>query len=722
MLGRMEDILDGLNDAQREAVTTTEGYVRVVAGAGSGKTRALTRRFAYLVNDLGIMPGNILCATFTNKAAQEMRRRIRELTGDRDTGYVNTFHGLCVGILQEDGHSLGYPRNMLVLDNSDIDQMLAGIYEERDLTLRQMTFSQARDMIEMRKCVTEPDYYLDMVTLPVEELKKAYDAASEPDDIIFRGYLYQERRCFGVDYNDLIFLTLYMFRRFPEIRLKWQKRLEYVMVDEFQDIDGPQHELMTQLCGYHRNLFVVGDPDQTIYTWRGADVRFLMDFPQDFPGTRTVMMTTNYRSTPQILDVANSLISKNRHRIAKDLVPVLPDGAPVTWNHAKDADSEAAQIAASIGALHGSGAAFRDIAVLYRAHYVTRAVEEALRNAKIPYVIYSGVQFFDRAEVKDALAYLRLVAEHDDLSFERVVNRPKRNMGRKRMAFLRAYADSHGCTLFEALERTIDDAVFKGTKARPFLSMVENMSLEYAHRPVSEALAAVLDASGYEDMLRTEGSQDRLDNLAELKQSAYDWEVDSGEETTMEDYLSHVALFSNQDAADSGDKVRLMTVHAAKGLEFAHVFLCGMNEGIFPSRKIRTAEQMEEERRLAFVAMTRARLGLHISEAEGFTSPDSSVRYPSRFLLDVRPGLLQFENRPDDTLLARTRDHIRLTQRWTESSSASFAVGDRVAHPVFGPGTVTEIDTQAGAYVIAFDDMPTPRAIAFRVKLQRADG
>lgn len=190
----------------------------------------------------------------------------------------------------------------------------------------------------------------------------------------------------------------------------------------------------------------------------------------------------------------------------------------------------------------------------------------------------------------------------------------------------------------------------------------------------------------------------------------------------MEDYLSHVALFSNQDTADSGDKVRLMTVHAAKGLEFAHVFLCGMNEGIFPSRKIRTAEQMEEERRLAFVAMTRARLGLHISEAEGFNSPDSSVRYPSRFLLDVRPGLLQFENRPDDTLLARTRDHIRLTQRWTESSSASFAVGDRVAHPVFGPGTVTEIDTQAGAYVIAFDDMPTPRAIAFRVKLQRADG
>ncbi|MDD6462249.1 MAG: UvrD-helicase domain-containing protein, partial [Bifidobacteriaceae bacterium] len=410
------DPLAGLNDAQREAVTTTEGYVRVVAGAGSGKTRALTRRFAYLVNVLGIMPGSILCATFTNKAAHEMRQRIRALTGDRDTGYVTTFHGLCVSILQEDGHALGYPKSFLVLDNSDIDQMLAGIYEERDLTMRQMTFGQARDMIEMRKCATDPTYYLDMLALPLEELKRAYDEARDPEDVIFRGYLYQERRCFAVDYNDLIFFTLYLFDRYPEIRLKWQKRLEYVMVDEFQDIDAPQFELMKQLSGYHHNLFVVGDPDQTIYLWRGADVKRIMAFPQVFPGTRTIMMNRNYRSTPQIVAVANSLIGANKQRIRKDLEATKPSGPAVTWNHAKDAADEAAHIAHAIETLHEGGTKYGDVAVLYRAHFVTRSLEEALQQAKIPYTVYSGVQFFDRAEVKDALAYLRLIALGDDLS------------------------------------------------------------------------------------------------------------------------------------------------------------------------------------------------------------------------------------------------------------------------------------------------------------------
>lgn len=711
------DTLSGLNEAQLRAVTTTEGVVRVVAGAGSGKTRALTRRFAYLVNDLGIMPGNILCATFTNKAAQEMRQRIRALTGDRDTGYVNTFHGLCVSILQEDGHSLGYPKNFLVLDNSDIDQMLATIYDERNLTLRQMTFSQARDMIEMRKCVTDPRYYLDLLTLPVEELKKSYDAAQRPDDIIFRGYLYQERRCFGADYNDLIFFTLFMFERYPDIRLKWQKRLEYVMVDEFQDIDEPQYELMEELCGYHRNLFVVGDLDQTIYTWRGAKTAFLMDMPEHFPGTQTIMMTTNYRSTPQILAVANDLIAVNTDRIAKTLEPTCPDGPMPVWDHAKTAQNEAVRLVERICAMHGQGVRYGDVAVLYRAHYVTRAIEEALRNAKVPYVVYSGVQFFDRAEIKDALSYLRLMAFKDDLSFERVINKPKRNMGRKRLQFLHSYADSHGCTLYQALRDTLGDPIFKGTRAKPFMSMIEEMSAQYTHRPVSEALSAILDASGYEDLLRTEGSQDRLDNIAELKQSAYDWEMASGEETTMEEYLAHVALFTNQDVQTAGDKVRLMTVHAAKGLEFDHVFLCGMNEGIFPSRKIRTIDGMEEERRLAFVAVTRARKTLHLSEAAGFNSADGAVRFPSRFLMELPERDYEFDNRPDDDLLSKAREQIAFDQRWLSKGDHDFQIGDRVSHRVFGKGTVEGYDGEA--YVIKFDEMETPRSISFRVKLAR---
>ena len=255
----MEDLLQGLNTAQREAVTTTEGFVRVIAGAGSGKTRALTHRFAFLVNELGILPGNILCVTFTNKSANEMRQRINDRTSDRDTGYINTFHGFCVSILQEDSYAVQYPKSFLVLDNSDIDAMLQIIYEERGLTLRDMTFSAARDRIEIRKLFREPDYYRDMLALSLEALKEKYDHSTAAEDIIFYGYLYQEKKCFGLDYNDLIKFSLFLFQEHPDIRLKWQKRLEYIMIDEFQDIDQLQYALMKVLCGYHKNLFVVGD-------------------------------------------------------------------------------------------------------------------------------------------------------------------------------------------------------------------------------------------------------------------------------------------------------------------------------------------------------------------------------------------------------------------------------------------------------------------------------
>ena len=337
----MTDLLSGLNDAQRRAVATTEGYVRVIAGAGSGKTRALSRRFAYLVNELGILPGNILCVTFTNKSANEMRQRIHQLTGDNDTGYINTFHGFCDAVLREDSHAVQYPRSFLVLDNSDIDAMLRIIYEERGLTLRDMTFSAARDMIEIQKLFKRPDYYQDMITMSLDTLKEKYDRADTPADIIFYGYLYQEKKCFGLDYNDLIKFSLYIFRQRPDIRIKWQQRLEYIMIDEFQDIDQLQYDLMEVRCGYHKNLFIVGDPDQTIYTWRGADVKYLLDFDKKFPGTQTILMVENYRSTPEILAVANSLIDKNRNRIKKELKPILPAGTPVVCHFAQTQEAEA---------------------------------------------------------------------------------------------------------------------------------------------------------------------------------------------------------------------------------------------------------------------------------------------------------------------------------------------------------------------------------------------
>ena len=712
---------DDLNTAQREAVTTTEGFVRVIAGAGSGKTRALAHRFAFLVNEMGILPGNILCVTFTNKAANEMRQRIHNLTGDNDTGYINTFHGFCVSVLQEDSFAVQYPKSFLVLDNSDIDDMLKIIYAERDLTLRDKTFSAARDMIEIQKLFRKPEYYLDLIGMSLDDLHEKYLAATGTDDIIFYGYLYQEKKCFGLDYNDLIKFTLYIFRENADICLKWQQRLEYIMIDEFQDIDGLQYELMEALCGYHKNLFIVGDPDQTVYTWRGANVKYLLDFDKEFPTTKTILVMQNYRSTPEILRAANSLIDKNRHRIKKELIPVLPAGESVLCHHAKNAEAEAEWIAFQMHELHDKGVPFRDMTVLYRAHYVTRNIEEVFQKRKLPYTIYSGVQFFGRMEIKDALSYLRMIAYKDDLSFRRVVNVPKRNLGERRMRFLQEYAAANGCSLYDALNRTLEDDIFKGTKAARFVKLVERFAADYENRPISELLSDLLDASGYEEMLRTEGSQERLDNLAELKQSVYEYETGCGEEATLAHYLAHVALFTNSDTAEDGDKVKLMTVHAAKGLEFPYVFLCGMNEGIFPSRKTSTLPGMEEERRLAFVAFTRAEKRLYLSEAEG-RNLDGSPRYPSRFVLDVDPALLEFTEAPREGLIRDARDYIAVSEKYLpEGEFTPFAVGQRVVHAILGPGTVIEVDTAKGAHVVRFDGMPTPRAISFRAKLEAAD-
>ena len=714
----MEALLAGLNSAQREAVTSTEGYVRVIAGAGSGKTRALAHRFAFLVNELGILPGNILCVTFTNKSANEMRQRIHNLTGDNDTGYINTFHGFCVSILQEDSHAVQYPKRFLVLDNSDIDAMLQIIYEERGLTLRDMTFSAARDMIEIQKLAKKPEYYRDMITMSLDTLREKYDQARSTEDIIFYGYLYQEKKCFGLDYNDLLKFSLYIFEQHEDIRLKWQQRLEYIMIDEFQDIDLIQYQLMEVLCGYHQNLFIVGDPDQTIYTWRGADVRFLLDFDKNFPAVKTILMMENYRSTPEILAAANSLIAVNETRIKKDLLPTRPGGPEVLCHLAKNQEGEARWMVEEMERLHSQGVAYRDMTVLYRAHYVSRAVEEALLAAKVPYTIYSGVQFFDRREIKDALSYLRMIAYRDDLSFRRIANVPKRNLGKRRMAFLEDYTAAHGGTLYEALQVNLDDPIFRGTRAGQFLSLIEAFSQDYQGRPVSEVLAAILNESGYEAMLRTEGSQERLDNLAELKQSIYEFETTCGEESTLEQYLSHVALFSGGDLAETGDKVKLMTVHAAKGLEFPHVFLCGMNEGIFPSRKVRTMPGMEEERRLAFVALTRARDRLYLSESGG-RNFDGSPRYPSRFLLDIDQALLTYTAPPEEGLIRETREYVAESQRRLPQEEAAFLPpGQRVRHAQFGAGTVVEADPARSAHLIQFDTMPTPRRISLRARLE----
>ena len=714
-----EQILDKLNSSQREAVTTTEGYVRVIAGAGSGKTRTLTHRFAYLVNEVGIPAGNILCVTFTNKAANEMRQRIHMLTGDRDTGYINTFHGFCANVLKEESFVFNYPKSFLVLDNSDIDSMLSVIYEERNLSLRDMTFSKARDMIEMLKLFERPDYYIDMFDMSLETLKEKYDSAITPKDIIFYGYLYQEKKCFGLDYNDLIIFTLYTFKVSEESRIKWQKRLMYIMIDEFQDIDKPQYDLMEVLSDYHKNLFVVGDPDQTIYTWRGADIHYLLDFDKKFEGTKTIMMNDNYRSVKSIIDVANSLISKNKYREEKNLVSVRGEGDNTAAYFAKNADDEADFIAEKITELkEKNNENYKDMTILFRSHFLTRSLENALFTKQIPYVIYSGVQFYDRVEIKVALSYLRMLVSADDLAFKRVINTPKRNMGERRIKFLEEASENSGTTLFNALKANIDNPVFKGTKAVEFLELIDKLSENLETKSISELLTKVLELSGYEEVLRTEGAQERLDNLAELKQSVYDYEVTCGEETNLDSYLKHIALYTNTDLEDTKDRVKLMTIHAAKGLEFKNVFICGLNEGIFPSKKIRTQVAMEEGRRLAFVAITRAKDKLFLTEAMG-RNFDGSPRFPSRFLFDIEKQYLEYINEPNDALIKETKEYVELSDKLLiKDKSDLFPEGSRVKHMILGEGTIVSTDQEMQAYVIKFDSSETERMIAFKVTLE----
>lgn len=713
-----------LNDEQKEAVTSTEGFIRVVAGAGSGKTRALTYRFAYLVNELGILPSHILCVTFTNKAASEMRSRIRKLTNDNDTGYISTFHGFCVSVLQEDSNAVQYPKSFLVLDNSDIDSMLAIIYEERGLTLRQMTFSHARDMIEIRKLFKEPEYYHDMINMSLDEIHEKYLNAKKPDDIIFYGYLYQEKKCFGLDYNDLIKFTLYIFQIDEEIRRKWQERLEYIMIDEFQDIDLPQYQLMQVLCDYHKNLFIVGDPDQTIYTWRGADVRYLLNFDKNFSDVQTIMMMKNYRSVPQVISAANSLISKNKNRMDKNLIATresVSSEMPLYY-HGKSAEDEANFIADKVKEYLEKGYAPNDIAVLYRAHYISRTIEEVFQKKEIPYTLLSGLPFFDRKEIKDSLSYLRMIAYKDDLSFLRVVNTPKRNIGERRINFLKEYVNQHGGSLYDAMKLNIDNEIFNGTRAKEFIDLIEDYAQTYSKEQISKVFSHLMNDSKYELSLRTEGSQERLDNLAELKQSIYEYENSCGEECTLENYLAHVALYTNADLGVSKNNIRFMTIHTAKGLEFPVVIIAGMNENMFPSKKTDSEAAMEEERRLAFVAYTRAQNQLILTEAEGNTQ-GFGFRFPSRFIFDVDKKLLKYEVELPENLLNNTKRYIDDSNAYLSKIAglSGLKEGDRVSHGILGEGIIKEIDDVKHTYLVLFDKVATPRKMSFKAPLKKVE-
>lgn len=708
------EYLKELNPEQLEAATTTEGYLRVVAGAGSGKTKTLTARYLYLVQMLGISTANILCVTFTNKAAAEMKKRIRRQLPDQDLGRITTFHGFCVGLLKEDCHAVQYPTTFIVLDEEDKEAMLRTVFEDLGITSRDLTIKEAIDHIGWRK--GGRGYVKTLIGSPEKLRKLSEEATTLKDKVLYR-YFYEQRKCYGLDFDDLIYFTLYILEHDKAVREKWQSRLEYIMVDEFQDIDKDQYALADILSGFHQNLFVVGDPDQTIYTWRGADVKFILEFDSRHPGAKTIFLNTNYRSTPQILAASNALIDKNRERLKKQLTAVREDSRKPLYFHAKTGQLEADWITANMRALHEAGMPYSSMGVLYRAHYVSRAVEESLIRSKIPYVLYSGVEFYKRKEIKDVLCYLRMIYSGDDISFLRTVNEPRRGVGRTRIAALKEYAQLQQCSLYEALMANLETELFRRSRAREYVRLIEKYRAIFDGMDLTDLLTGVLNESGYEDMLRSCGEEERLDNLAELKQAIYDFQRKAGEEVTLGNYLDHAALFTNMDQTEKAQAVKLMTIHAAKGLEYPVVFLCGLSEGIFPGKRVNTREKLEEERRLCYVAFTRAKDRLFLSDAAG-TNYDGSFRCPSRFLFNAGKENLEYAVPLDPELEERTMEQVRRTvDTDTRPEQPAETVGKRVLHPIFGEGSVIGIPREQEGVIVQFDAISTPRTFGPSAKL-----
>ena len=712
----MDNFIDELNEQQKEAVTTTEGYVRIIAGAGTGKTKALTYRYAYLVDELGISTSNILCVTFTNKAAREMSKRIRQMIGDSDTGYICTFHGFCVKLLREDIHAINYPQNFVVMDSEDTEEILKTVYENAHIQSRTNTFDMARDHISAMK--NEMQHIAYLADISNDRLLADYEKASDIPEKVFLGYLYEQKKVYGLDYDDLITIALHILRTDAEKCHKWQERMMYVMVDEFQDVSGNQYALAEILSGYHRNLFIVGDPDQTIYTWRGARIEYILEFDKNHENTQTIFLDTNYRSTPDILAVSTSLIEKHRNRLPHRLVAVKSPEARPLYVHSRTTGDEAQWVTNEIKRLVEAGTKYSDIAVLYRSHFVSRSIEEAFIKTKIPYILYSGTEFYKRKEIKDVLAYLRMVAYADDLSFRRVINEPKRNFGKKRMSMLKSYCETHRCSLYSGLQDLLEEKTVKSTGASAFVDIIENFRRTYKEKSLSDLVTELMAATGYEAMLRQAGEQERLDNLAELKQSIDEYEKISGEENTLEEYLQSIALYTNNDREKDKDSVTMMTIHTAKGLEFLYVFVCGVNEGIFPSKHVDTEAMLEEERRMAYVACTRAERGLYISDAEGLNY-DESFRYPSRFIFNIDREAIDYVNELPQRLIDDTKSYIAANESRYMPLDTELKPGDRVRHKGFGEGTITGIRGDIGCYVVKFDMVEKEMNLKIGVGLER---
>ncbi|HEY3107042.1 MAG TPA: UvrD-helicase domain-containing protein [Gaiellaceae bacterium] len=681
-----EKYLADLNPAQREAVLTTEGPVLVVAGAGSGKTRVLTHRIAHLVAACGVKHQEILAITFTNKAAGEMKERLEGLLGDiAPRMWVMTFHAACGRILRREAPRLGYRSNFTIYDQADQIRLVKQCLEELDRDPKRFVPRGIHAQISNAK---------NQLILP-EEYKAR--VSSFYDQTVADVYeLYQDRlhRSNAVDFDDLLMLTVEVLERFPEALTRWRKAFRYVLVDEYQDTNHAQYRLLQLLAGEHGNVFAVGDPDQSIYAFRGADIRNILEFERDFGGARQIALEQNYRSTNSILRAANAVIANNRERKPKNLWSELGEGDPVRVVEVEDEHAEARFVAAEVAALIDEGYTGAEIAVFYRTNAQSRVLEDVLVRQEIPYQVIGGPKFYERAEIKDSIAYLQVIDNaYDAVSLTRIANKPRRGIGDASLARLQTFADTQNLSLWECLERA-DEA---GVGAAPlkavdrFRTMMGSLMAGALELPVPELLEHVLDKSGYLEALeaeRTVEAQGRIENLLELVGVAREYQ-EQADNPSLSEFLQQISLYSDQDEiSPERSLVTLMTLHNAKGLEFRAVFLIGMEEGIFPHARSLEEQGLEEERRLAYVGLTRSKERLTLTHASARSLWGSrGFNLPSRFLDEL----------PQEEI---ERDRLRPSS-WSGYGAPTVAVrrdlpdlstGDSVRHSTLGEGVVTRIE------------------------------
>jgi DNA helicase II / ATP-dependent DNA helicase PcrA len=692
-------LLDQLNPAQLGAVTHTEGPLLILAGAGSGKTRVLTHRISYLLDEGFAAPDEILAITFTNKAANEMKDRVALLVGPESRKmWVSTFHAFCARILRAHAEKLGYRREFTIYDSADQVRLVRRCITELGKDPKRFNPRSFHAQISAAKnlLLDASDYLRQTEGFMAENVAEVYD--------LYQKRLYENN---AMDFDDLIMQTVALLEVFPEVRERYQRRFKYVHVDEYQDTNHAQYRLVNVLAAAHRNLCVVGDDDQSVYSFRGADIRNILDFERDYPEAKVVRLEQNYRSTRTILDAANAVVANNASRKAKELWTAGEEGERIRQFTAADDYAEARFVVSEILRLVDSGDSLKDIAVFYRTNAQSRTLEDVLVREGVPYQIVGGVRFYERAEIKDLMAYLSVISNsNDSVSLERIINVPKRGLGATSVARLSEHAQRNGISLYDALAEA-NEAGLTG-KALRACAQVRDLfeGWRVAAREVapSEMVEAVLDESGYKAELEAENTveaESRLENLAELVNAAAEYErVADPQEATLDGFLQEQALFSEADRLTGEGRVTLMTLHNAKGLEYDHVFVVGMEEGTFPHARSMDEQNLEEERRLCYVGITRARKTLTLSYARvRSTYGEREYQMPSRFLSEI-PERLKAGTVPGGR--AR-RDGWGGASRRGEpegAAPADYSAGERVRHAKFGVGEIVE--AQKGRVVVRF--------------------